>query len=64
MFYDYSNLISLKGLNNFITDNVTSIDYIICDCSNLMSLDLSNFKTDNVTNMGDVFDGYLNLKEY
>ena len=61
MFYRCSNLKEIKGINNFITDNVTSFKQMFRDCRNLISLNLSNFKTDKVTDMNYMFEGCLNL---
>ena len=63
MFSGYSNLKEIKGLNNFITDNVTNMIGMFYNCSNLISIDLSNFKTDKVNDMNHMFNGCKNLKE-
>ena len=63
MFSGCSNLKEIKGLNNFMTDNVTNMSGMFYSCSNLISLDLSNFKTDKINNMSYMFCRCSNLKE-
>ena len=63
MFYGCSNLKEIKGLNNFITNNVTNMKSMFNKCNNLISIDLSNFKTDKVIEMSYMFYECSNLKE-
>ena len=43
------------------TSNVTTIDSMFYNCSNLTTLDLSNFNTSNVTNMNSMFSNCSNI---
>ena len=54
MFYGCNKLTSLN-LENFNTENVTTMGGMFSGCSSLTSLDLSNFNTENVTRMGSMF---------
>ena len=48
-------------LKNLDTSNVTNMDFMFYDCSNLTSLDVSNFDTSKVTKMRDMFGGCKSL---
>ena len=50
MFDGCSSLKKLN-LNNFNTNNVTSMYRMFFECSSLQELNLNNFNTNNVTNM-------------
>jgi len=54
-FYECRNLVTITGIENLKTDNVTDMSYMFSYCSGLTSLDLSGFKTDSVTNMRGMF---------
>ena len=54
------NLTSLD-LKNFDTQNVTNMEDMFYNCSDLTSLDLKNFDTQNVTNMTGMFFECKNL---
>ena len=62
MFNLCSNLIEIKGINNFITNNVIDMSYMFCRCYSLTSLDLSNFNTNNAIDISYMFRGCLNLR--
>ena len=57
-FKDKTGLVSLSYLN---TSNVTDMEYMFYNCSNLTSLDLSSFNTSNVTDMTYMFYKCSNL---
>ena len=61
-FEKKSHLISIKGLNNLITENVTDMSNMFRGCSSLRSLDLSNFNTENVEDMSNMFEGCSSLR--
>jgi len=61
-FYRFENLITIEGLKNLNTENVTSMLLMFYQCSSLESLDLSSFKTSNVTNMEQMFGYCSKLK--
>jgi len=61
-FENKSDLISIKGLNNLITENVTDMSNMFEGCSSLQSLDLSNFNTENVEDMSNMFEGCSSLR--
>ena len=60
-FRGLSNLNTIEGIHNLNTANVTDMQYMFCECSNLTSLDVSNFDTANVTNMSTMFFGCSTL---
>ena len=60
-FYGFKNLISITGISNLKTDNVTHMDNMFSGCSGLTSLDVTGFKTDNVTGMASTFSGCSGL---
>ena len=59
MFYKCSSLKELN-LNNFNTNNVTSMNAMFYGCSSLKELNLNNFNTDNVTFNNCMFSGCSN----
>ena len=61
-FYQFSNLVSLRGLANFKTNNVTDMHCMFYGCSKITDLDLGSQNTANVTNMSSMFDGCSSLK--
>ncbi len=54
-FYGCNNLISIKGLENLKTNNVTNMSYMFNECKSLTSLDLTGFDTSSVTDMSQMF---------
>lgn len=58
--YDYTSLTTCN-IENFNTQNVTSMRDMFSICSSLTSLDLSNFNTQNVTSMYAMFYGCNSL---
>ena len=50
-----TNLTKIEGIENLNTENVTDMDQMFYQCSNLSSLDLSNFNTEKVTDMYEMF---------
>ena len=50
-----TNLTKIEGIENLNTENVTYMDKMFYQCSNLSSLDLSNFNTEKVTDMYEMF---------
>ena len=62
MFDGCTKLREIKGLDLFITNNVTNMAALFQLCENLQYLDLSNFNTSNVTDMSYMFAGCSNLK--
>lgn len=61
-FFDMEKLTSITGIENLVTDDVTVMDHMFCNCKNLTSLNLSSFKTNKVTDMGRMFLGCRKLK--
>ena len=61
-FYNCENLISVQGLENLNTQNVTDMSCMFYRCRNLTSLDLSSFDTQNVTDMSYMFRGCSSLQ--
>ena len=60
-FKGMENLVSIEGLENLNTANVTDMNYMFSNCSSLTSLNLSSFNTDNVTNMYFMFSNCSSL---
>ena len=54
-FWEFYNLATIEGLENFNTSNVETMADMFMDCNSLKSLDLSSFDTRNVSNMGYMF---------
>ena len=62
MFYGCTELKEIKGIENLHTENVTNMNRMFCNCSNLEKLDVSNFDTSKVTDMAQLFEGCKQLK--
>ena len=63
MFSHCFKLKEIKGLNQFVTNNVTVMNSMFQLCMELEFLDVSNFDTSNVTNMSFMFSKCYKLKE-
>ena len=63
MFCECNNLKEIKGINNFITINVTNMIAMFQNCTELEYLDISSFNTSKVTDMAFMFNECLKLKE-
>ena len=63
MFYRCIKLKEIKGLNNFITYKVISMNSMFQGCKELEKLDLSNLNISNVNNMESMFSGCSKLYE-
>ena len=63
MFGGCNNLENIRGLNNFITDNVISMNDMFNDCKKLQDLDLSSFNTSKVKYFYNMFKNCLSLKK-
>ena len=61
--YGLTNLSSVEGLDNLVTDYVEDMSGMFNSCSRLESLDLSSFNTANVTNMSNMFYECSSLTE-
>lgn len=61
LFYMFSGLTTINGLENLNTANVQDIRYMFARCSSLTSLDLSSVKTASVTTMSQMFIGCSKL---
>lgn len=60
-FYRYPNLMTIVGLTNLKTDNVTNMNSMFRNSYQLTSLDMSGFNTEKVTDMGYMFNGCFGL---
>ena len=60
-FVNCLSLVSITGINNLKTDNVTDMNGMFVGCERLTSLDVSGFNTNNVTNFGGMFFGCSSL---
>ena len=61
LFYHFSGLTTINGLENLNTANVQKMEYMFASCSSLTSLDLSSFNTASVTAFDFMFDGCSSL---
>lgn len=61
-FYGMTNLTEIKGLEYLNTSNVTTMEGMFYNCSQLTSLDLDKFNTSNVTTMNYMFNGCSSLE--
>ena len=57
LFSKLSNLVSIKGLNNLKTLQITNFSYMFADCPKLTTLDLSTFETAKATSYSSMFSG-------
>ncbi len=55
LFSNFSNLVSIDGLEKLNTSNVTNMGSMFKNCSSLEFLDISHFNTSKVTDMGGMF---------
>lgn len=63
IFYSFSALKYVNGLENFKTGNATTFYQLFGMCKALESVDMSSFDTSNVTNLGYIFYQCENLLE-
>ena len=63
VFNECHKLKEIKGLDKFVTDNVTNMIGMFQSCKELEKLDLTSFNTSNVTNMDGMFNECFKLKE-
>ena len=61
LFYKFSGLTTINGLENLNTANVQDTKYMFAWCSSLTSLDLSSLNTASVTTMSYMFEGCSKL---
>ncbi len=61
-FYGMQWMKSIEGLEYLNTSEVTLMNYMFYDCSDLTSIDLSHFNTDKVTRMPGLFSYCQKLK--
>ena len=55
LFFDFSKLQTIEGLEYLDTSKVTDMSYMFYWCENLIELDVSNLNTSKVTDMHDMF---------
>lgn len=61
LFYSFDHLVTITGLSNLRTNDVTDLRYMFKDCNKLTVLDLSSWNTAKVTNMSNMFYNCKNL---
>ena len=61
LFYNFSKVIEIEGMEYLDTSNVTNMARMFNGMRSLTSLDLTNFDTTNVTNMRHMFNGMYSL---
>lgn len=57
LFFGFTNLKEINGLELFKTGNVTTFDCMFQNCSSLETLDLSSFDTSSATDLSYMFSG-------
>ena len=57
-----TNLVTITGISNLNTSEVTSMRYMFCGCISLTSIVLSGFDTSNVTDMSYMFAECFSLE--
>ena len=62
-FSGCTNLTNIEGIENLNTSNVTYMNEMFDQCSNLETLDLSHFNTEKVENMSNMFNGCTKLHD-
>lgn len=62
MFNGFTEVETISSLDNFDTENVTSMSGMFSECTSLKELDLSGFQTGNTTSMAGMFQ-YCNSLE-
>lgn len=61
-FHECVNLVSITGLTNLNTSQVTEMQLMFAKCKKLSTFDLSGFDTQNVHNFSSMFSGCTSLK--
>ncbi|MDG4967104.1 BspA family leucine-rich repeat surface protein [Lactococcus lactis] len=61
MFSNALNLISIQGMGNLDTSNVTNMSFMFNNCSSLTNLDVTHLDTTNVTDMSFMFNNCSSL---
>ncbi|MCR5690732.1 MAG: DUF285 domain-containing protein [Eubacterium sp.] len=61
MFWEASELLAIKGIEDFDTSKVTTMHNMFSNCHNLTDLDLTNWDTSQVTDMGSMFHQCMEL---
>ena len=62
-FSNFKALITIRGIENLNTSEVTEMNHMFYGCSSLKELNVSNFNTSEVTDMSKMFSGCSSLKE-
>ena len=62
-FFNLEGLITIRGIENLNTSEVTEMNQMFYGCSSLKELNVSNFNTSEVTDMSKMFSGCSSLKE-
>ena len=55
LFYHFTDVTEIEGLEYLDTSNVTDMSWMFANCTSLTTLDVSNFDTSNVTDMSWMF---------
>ncbi len=56
LFYNFTKLTKIEGLEYFDTSNATSMRYMFSSCGPIVDLDFSHFNTSKVTDMHHMFE--------
>ena len=62
LFYNYSEVTTIEGLNNLDTSNSMSMQSMFSGMSSLTSLELNGFNTSHVDNMSNMFENCSSLE--
>jgi len=62
-FSNFKALITIRGIENLNTSEVTEMNHMFYGCSSLKELNVSNFNTSEVTDMSAMFGNCSSLKE-
>lgn len=61
LFTECSELMTITGISNLVTENISTLAHIFDGCTSLVSLDLTNWKTSNVTDIQYAFHNCSSL---
>ena len=64
MFYSFSGLKEIKGIELLNTSSATNMSYMFYLCNRLTGLDLSGWDTSSVTNMAEMFSQCSQLSDF
>ena len=63
LFYEFTNVKQIIGLETWDVSKVTNMNSMFCGCKSLIELNISNWDVSNVSSMGDMFKHCNSLTE-